>query len=56
MEDSENSANLYLGLIKERDAIEQNETLTELIRHSFSIQQRFISMQKETNQSDDATG
>ena len=35
--EAENSAKHYLDLIKERDTIEQNETLTELIHHSFSI-------------------
>ena len=40
-------ANLYLDLVAERDHIEQDQKITELIKHSFDIQCQLLADQKE---------
>ena len=40
-------ANLYLDLVAQRDHIEQDQKITDLIKHSFDIQCQLLADQKE---------
>lgn len=53
---AESAEKLYLGLVEERDSLERNDTLTALIRHSFAIQSKLVHLQRDNDQTNEASG